>query len=296
MTLQTDAPVLAREAANFERIAEALKTVLARVESTAAEMDSHWQGTAAKAAQSAISRFHEAASAQVQQLNDISTNIQTAGAQYSATDDERAGAIAGAMAPAMGTAGTPSGAASPPTAAPNGQVHPATATDAANGSTHNGVRLVDFKTDGGPQPSPQPSFIDQYQRQVTSAGAQPLPPPIPMPSSGRTTQSAAPQAPGPMPAAPAQPSFGQCVGDHVRDSVGEEMVKDAFKSAGEKAAIGAAGGAMVTPEAGGAGALPGAVLGWVGGFGQGLLEAPIEAAAKGAWECADGPPIPGVTK
>lgn len=33
-----------------------------------------------------------------------------------------------------------------------------------------------------------------------------------------------------------------------------------------------------------------------GGFMQGLIEAPVEAAAKGAWTCVDGPPIPGLGK
>lgn len=49
-------------------------------------------------------------------------------------------------------------------------------------------------------------------------------------------------------------------------------------------------GAGLTPELGGAGALPGAVLGFVGGFAQGLLEAPVEAAAKGALECSEDVP------
>ena len=30
------------------------------------------------------------------------------------------------------------------------------------------------------------------------------------------------------------------------------------------------------------------VIGFVGGFAQGLLEAPIESAVKGAWDCLDG--------
>jgi hypothetical protein len=50
-----------------------------------------------------------------------------------------------------------------------------------------------------------------------------------------------------------------------------------------------AGGAAVTPGAGGAGAVPGGlgrgVLGFVGGFMKGLLEASIKTAGEGAWDC-----------
>ncbi|WP_069601553.1 WXG100 family type VII secretion target [Mycobacterium kyorinense] len=95
--LTTDAAVLAREAANFERIAGELKNVIARVESTAAELDDHWKGFSASAAQQAITRFQQAADAQVTQLNDISTNIHVASAQYATTDDERSAALASAM-------------------------------------------------------------------------------------------------------------------------------------------------------------------------------------------------------
>ena len=38
-------------------------------------------------------RFHEAAAQQTQQLNDISANIHTGGVQYTATDDDQAGAL-----------------------------------------------------------------------------------------------------------------------------------------------------------------------------------------------------------
>ncbi|ORV96730.1 hypothetical protein AWC14_16025 [Mycobacterium kyorinense] len=313
--LTADPAAIVKEAGNFERIADEIKAVIARVEQAASALDEHWQGTAADAAKQALARYHDAATAQVGLLNEVTTNLQTAAAKYSVTDDERAEAVAAVMGSAMGDPTNGHGAPQavhPAAANGHGNGAPQTAPANTTGSgfnyggtapgvykhstdSPNSVRLVDFKTDGGPQPAPQPSFIDQYEQQITSAGPQSPAPPIPMPSSGRTAP-AAPQAPGPMPVSPPPPSFGQCVGDHVRDSVGQEMVKDAFKSAAEKAALGAAGGALVTPEAAGAGALPGAVLGWVGGFGQGLIEAPIEAAAKGAWECADGPPIPGVTK
>jgi len=36
----------------------------------------------------------------------------------------------------------------------------------------------------------------------------------------------------------------------------------------------------------GAGGLGGVVFGFVGGFGKGLLEAPLKAAGEGAWDCA----------
>ncbi|BBZ14282.1 WXG100 family type VII secretion target [Mycobacterium branderi] len=197
MALQTDVPVLAKEAANFERIADELKTVLARVESTATEMDSHWQGIAAKAAQSAIQRFHEAASAQVQQLNEISTNIHTAGAQYRGTDDERAGAIAGAMAPAMGTAGAPAGTASAPAAQPNGQVHPAMATPVGNtGQFQYGGTTPGVWTHGND--APNPVQLAGFEAKQDGPGPAPPPPPAP-PVTGnpvrlppRTTMNTAP--------------------------------------------------------------------------------------------------------
>ncbi|MBO0863645.1 MAG: hypothetical protein J2P16_01045 [Mycobacterium sp.] len=153
-----------------------------------------------------------------------------------------------------------------------------------------------FKEDGGapppPLPSPQPGFIGQYEQQLTSAGPQAPPPPIPMPSSGGPPPFT-PQAPGPMPTYVPPPSFGQCVGGHVKENVGVEMVKDGFKGAVETSIkgfiAGGAGGAALTPEVAGAGAIPGAlgggILGFVGGFMKGIMEAPVESAIKGAWDC-----------
>jgi uncharacterized protein YukE len=46
--MTTDAAVLSKEAANFERIADELKSIVARVEATAADLDDHWQGAAAR--------------------------------------------------------------------------------------------------------------------------------------------------------------------------------------------------------------------------------------------------------
>ena len=73
--MNTDAAVLAKEAANFERISGELKGVIAQVESTAGSLAGQWHGQAGTAAQAALLRFHEAAARQVQELNDISSNI-----------------------------------------------------------------------------------------------------------------------------------------------------------------------------------------------------------------------------
>ncbi|GBE65987.1 hypothetical protein MFM001_24490 [Mycobacterium sp. MFM001] len=100
--LTTDPAALVKEAANFERIAGELKGIIAKVEQIAADMGAHWQGTAADAAQSAIRRFQQAADAQIAQLNEISTNVQTAAAKYSATDDEKAAELASMMSFGMG--------------------------------------------------------------------------------------------------------------------------------------------------------------------------------------------------
>jgi WXG100 family type VII secretion target len=137
--MTTDAAVLSKEAANFERIADELKSIVARVEATAADLDNHWQGAAARAAQSAIQRFHEAASAQINQLNDISNNIAIASARYSGTDDEHAGKLAAAM-----SMGGPDGA--------NGREPSGSAVRPQSG----GIHAVDFKQDGGPQPPSSP--------------------------------------------------------------------------------------------------------------------------------------------
>ena len=75
--MNTDAAVLAKEAANFERISGELKGVIAHVESTAGALAAQWHGQAGTAAQAALVRFQEAAARQVQELNDISANIHT---------------------------------------------------------------------------------------------------------------------------------------------------------------------------------------------------------------------------
>ena len=87
--MNTDAAVLAKEAANFERISGELKGVIAHVESTAGALAGQWHGQAGTAAQAALMRFHEAAARQVQELNDISANIHTSGVQYTSTDEDQ---------------------------------------------------------------------------------------------------------------------------------------------------------------------------------------------------------------
>ena len=89
--MNTDAAVLAKEASNFERISGELKGVIAHVESVAGSLAGQWHGQAGVAAQQSLIRFQEAANQQIQELNDISTNIHTAGAHYTSTDEEQIG-------------------------------------------------------------------------------------------------------------------------------------------------------------------------------------------------------------
>ena len=95
--MNTDAAVLAKEAANFDRISGELKGVMAHVESTAGSLQVQWRGQAGMAAQAALVRFQEAAQKQVQELNDISNNIHTAGVQYTSTDDDQSSNLASSM-------------------------------------------------------------------------------------------------------------------------------------------------------------------------------------------------------
>lgn len=95
--MNTDAAVLAKEASNFERISGELKGVIAHVESVAGSLAGQWHGQAGTAAQAALVRFQEAANQQIQELNDISTNIHTAGAHYTSTDEEQQGSLSSAM-------------------------------------------------------------------------------------------------------------------------------------------------------------------------------------------------------
>jgi WXG100 family type VII secretion target len=95
--MNTDAAVLAKEAANFERISGELQAVIGQVESTAGALAAQMVGQAGTAAQAALMRFHEAATRQIQELNDISANIHTSGTQYTATDEDQASTLAGSM-------------------------------------------------------------------------------------------------------------------------------------------------------------------------------------------------------
>lgn len=95
--MNTDAAVLAKEAANFERISGELQAVIGQVESTAGTLAAQMVGQAGTAAQAALMRFHEAAARQIQELNDISANIHTSGTQYTATDEDQASTLSSAM-------------------------------------------------------------------------------------------------------------------------------------------------------------------------------------------------------
>ena len=95
--MNTDAAVLAKEAANFERISGELKSVIAQVDMTAGALQAQMVGQAGTAAQAAILRFNEAAERQVQELADITSNIQTAGMQYTTADDDEAANLASSM-------------------------------------------------------------------------------------------------------------------------------------------------------------------------------------------------------
>lgn len=97
MAMNTDAAVLAKEAANFESISAQLKSVMAEVEGTGGALAGQMVGQAGTAAQAALARFHEAALQQERELADITSNIQTAGMQYTTADDDEAANLASAM-------------------------------------------------------------------------------------------------------------------------------------------------------------------------------------------------------
>jgi WXG100 family type VII secretion target len=97
MAMNTDAAVLAKEAANFESISGELKSVMANVEGTGGALAGQMVGQAGTAAQAALLRFHEAAQRQEQELADITSNIQTAGMQYTTADDDQASNLTSAM-------------------------------------------------------------------------------------------------------------------------------------------------------------------------------------------------------
>jgi WXG100 family type VII secretion target len=95
--MNADAAVLAKEASNFERIADELKAVIGAVDMTANTLKAQWTGQAGMAAQTALQRFDAAAATQIRELNDISTNVHTSGSNYTSTDDDQAGNLAHLM-------------------------------------------------------------------------------------------------------------------------------------------------------------------------------------------------------
>jgi WXG100 family type VII secretion target len=95
--MNTDVAVLAKEAANFERISGELTAVIGQVEATAGALATQMVGQAGTAAQQALIRFQEAAAQQTKQLDDISANIHTSGVDYTTTDDDQASALMSSM-------------------------------------------------------------------------------------------------------------------------------------------------------------------------------------------------------
>ena len=67
MAMNTDVAVLAKEAANFERISGELQAVIGQVESTGGALAAQMVG-AAGPRPDALRRFHEAAARQTQEL------------------------------------------------------------------------------------------------------------------------------------------------------------------------------------------------------------------------------------
>jgi WXG100 family type VII secretion target len=95
--MRTDSATLSAEASNFETISNDLQSEIRNVDAVGAELAAQWTGRAGAAAQEALVRFREAGQAQIKALSDISTNIQTAGIQYAAADDEQAGSLSSQM-------------------------------------------------------------------------------------------------------------------------------------------------------------------------------------------------------
>lgn len=97
--VNVDSAVLRKEAANFERISEALKDQVARVQQTATELvaEHNWKGSARDAVNGALNRYIEAAQAMSYGLNDNSTKLATAGLLYESTDEQQSARLAHAM-------------------------------------------------------------------------------------------------------------------------------------------------------------------------------------------------------
>lgn len=95
--MRTDAATLSAEAANFDRIGSEIQQVTKTVESVGGDLAAQWQGRAGSAVQGALTRYREAASAQIAQLTEITNSLQQAGIKYSAADDEQAGTLQAGM-------------------------------------------------------------------------------------------------------------------------------------------------------------------------------------------------------
>jgi uncharacterized protein YukE len=86
--LKVDPAVLAREAANLERIGGELRAVAAHVEAIATELMPQPRGQSGYSAQAALARFQQAHAAQMQVHDEISSSVRTAGVKYASTDEE----------------------------------------------------------------------------------------------------------------------------------------------------------------------------------------------------------------
>ncbi|MDR3663304.1 MAG: WXG100 family type VII secretion target [Mycobacterium sp.] len=97
-SMNTDAAVLASEAANFDRIAGELTGVKTHVDAVAGQLAGHMSTPeAGMAAQAALTRFNEAMDQQLKELADISNNIQHAGVQYTTADSDSASSLSSQM-------------------------------------------------------------------------------------------------------------------------------------------------------------------------------------------------------
>ena len=95
--MRTDAATLQAEASNFDRISGELKQVMAQVEQAGGSLAAGLKGAAGTATQQALLRFHEKAGTQNNVLNDIISNIQQAGVQYSKADEEAQSSLSSQM-------------------------------------------------------------------------------------------------------------------------------------------------------------------------------------------------------
>ena len=80
--IATDAAALQAAATEFDAVSSELKSSIGAVDSDAGELTSQLQGPAGASAQAAFARFQEAATKQINQLNDIGGDVARAGVQY----------------------------------------------------------------------------------------------------------------------------------------------------------------------------------------------------------------------